>query len=91
MLSFTNNFKMKLAVIFAIIQMSIGIILKGLNSLHFRQKLDFFFEFIPQFLLLFALFGWMDILIIAKWFQPKNMEDIFLSPCPDPSLAAPLR
>lgn len=58
---------MKLAVIFAIIQMSIGIVLKGLNALHFRNRLDFFFEFIPQIVLLLALFGWMDVLIIAKW------------------------
>jgi vacuolar-type H+-ATPase subunit I/STV1 len=73
---------MKLAVIFAIIQMSIGIFLKGMNSLHFRNRLDFFFEFIPQFLLLFALFGWMDILIIAKWMEKKNIENITLDACP---------
>jgi V-type H+-transporting ATPase subunit a len=77
LLSFANNFKMKLAVIFAIIQMSIGIILKGLNSIHFRQKLDLFFEVIPAFLLLFALFGWMDILIIGKWNEPKNIEGFY--------------
>ena len=73
---------MKLAVIFAIIQMSLGIFMKGMNSLHFRNRLDFFFEFIPQFLLLFALFGWMDILIIAKWLSKKNVENITLSYCP---------
>lgn len=77
LLSFTNNYKMKLAVIFAIIQMSIGVVLKGMNSLHFKQRLDFFFEFIPQLLLLFALFGWMDILIIAKWMEKKNIEAFY--------------
>lgn len=66
-LSYTNNFKMKIAVIFGILQMTLGIILKGANSLHFKSKLDFFFEFIPQILLLLALFGWMDALIIGKW------------------------
>ena len=86
LLTFTNNFKMKLAVIFAIIQMSIGIVLKGMNSLHFRNKLDFFFEFIPQFLLLFALFGWMDILILAKWNEKKNVEDLYYGPCPSDAL-----
>ena len=78
LLSFTNNFKMKMAVIFAIIQMSLGIILKGLNSLHFRNMLDFFFEFIPAFLLLFALFGWMDILVLGKWIEPKNVEGMYM-------------
>lgn len=67
-----------MAVIFGIIQMSIGIIMKGLNSLYFRHMLDFYFEFIPAFLFLFALFGWMDILIIGKWLEPKNVEGIYL-------------
>ena len=60
-----------------------GIILKGLNSLHFRNRLEFFFEFIPQILLLLALFGWMDILIIGKWFNKKNIEDVTLDGCPN--------
>ena len=38
---------MKIAVIFAILQMSLGIILKGLNSVYFKSTLDFCFEFIP--------------------------------------------
>lgn len=54
--------------------MSIGIILKGLNAIHFRQRLDFIFEFIPQICLLLALFGWMDVLIIAKWLEPKQIN-----------------
>lgn len=77
LLSYTNNFKMKTAVIFAIIQMSIGIFLKGFNALHFRSYLDFFFEFIPQICLMLALFGWMDLLIVAKWLYPKNIEANF--------------
>lgn len=91
LLTFSNNFKMKLAVIFAIVQMSLGIVLKGMNSLHFRNRLDFFFEFIPQILLLFSLFGWMDILIIAKWTNHKNIENIRLSECPDITLTPPER
>jgi len=47
LLSYTNNFKMKTAVIFAIVQMSLGIIMKGFNSLYFKNGLDFCFEFIP--------------------------------------------
>jgi V-type H+-transporting ATPase subunit a len=71
--------------------MSIGILLKGMNSLHFKNRLDFFFEFIPQFLLLFALFGWMDILILGKWMNHKNVEDITLTGCPDPVLVPDLQ
>lgn len=54
--------------------MSLGIICKGLNSLYFRQSLDFFFEFIPQILLLLGLFGWMDALIIGKWLTPMHVD-----------------
>ena len=54
-----------------------GIIIKGLNSLYFRKMLDFFFEFIPQIILLLALFGWMDVLIIGKWTMEKNINTIY--------------
>jgi V-type H+-transporting ATPase subunit a len=54
--------------------MSLGIICKGLNSLYFRQTLDFCFEFIPQILLLLGLFGWMDALIIGKWLTPMYVD-----------------
>lgn len=60
--------------------MSLGIIMKGLNSLHFKKTLDFVFEFIPQIILLLALFGWMDILILAKWVEPKNIEGYYVAP-----------
>jgi len=65
---------MKLAVIFAILQMSLGVIMKGLNSIYFKKPIDFIFEFIPQIVLLLALFGWMDALIIGKWMTPTNVE-----------------
>lgn len=29
--------------------------------------MDFFFEFVPQLVMLLALFGFMDLLIIIKW------------------------
>ena len=77
LLAFSNNFKMKTAVIFAILQMSLGIFMKGFNSLYFKSSLDFFFEFLPQIILLLSLFGWMDILIIGKWNMPKNINTIY--------------
>jgi V-type H+-transporting ATPase subunit a len=71
--------------------MSLGIIIKGFNSVYFKSGLDFLFEFVPQIVLLMALFGWMDLLIIGKWMQPKyvdvnypkgstKFEDTYLSP-----------
>ncbi|CAD8142676.1 unnamed protein product [Paramecium pentaurelia] len=67
-LTFINSYKMKLAVIIGVIHMSFGIILKGLNAIYFKNWLDFFFEFIPQLIFFICSFGWMDFLIIYKWF-----------------------
>ncbi len=57
--------------------MSLGILIKGLNSIYNKNGLDFFFEFIPQILLLLGLFGWMDVLIIGKWLTPKNVDILY--------------
>lgn len=69
---------MKISVILGVFQMSIGIIVKGSNSLYFKRYIEFFFEFIPQLVLLLFFFGWMDALIIGKWFQPKYIEENWL-------------
>ncbi|CAK83777.1 unnamed protein product (macronuclear) [Paramecium tetraurelia] len=66
-LTFMNSFKMKLAVIIGVTHMTFGIILKGFNTLHFKSYMDFFCEFIPQFLLLLCSFGYMDFLLFLKW------------------------
>lgn len=60
---------MKISVIFGVAQMSLGIFMKAFNAIHFNRKIDFFFEFLPQIILLWCLFGWMDLLIIAKWLR----------------------
>lgn len=47
--------------------MGLGVCMKALNALYFKNRLDFVYEFVPQIILLFVLFGYMDIMIIAKW------------------------
>lgn len=64
---FYNSFKMKMAVIFGVAHMSLGIIIKGANAIHFNKKLDLFHEVVPQLMMLWALFGFMNYLIIQKW------------------------
>ena len=66
-LDFMNSFKMKLSVIVGVTQMTLGIILKAINSRYFYKDLDFYFEFIPQCTLLLVTFGYMNMLIIIKW------------------------
>jgi len=66
-LTFMNSMKMKIAVILGVFQMCIGIIIKGCNARYNKNRLDFWFEFVPQLCMMLALFGFMDYLIIAKW------------------------
>lgn len=75
LLNYSNNLKMKISVILGILQMSLGICMKGFNAIYFNSKIDFIFEFIPQILLILCLFGWMDVLIIAKWLYVVDIDN----------------
>eukprot|EP00543_Licmophora_paradoxa_P002448 CAMPEP_0202454424 /NCGR_PEP_ID=MMETSP1360-20130828/12157_1 /ASSEMBLY_ACC=CAM_ASM_000848 /TAXON_ID=515479 /ORGANISM="Licmophora paradoxa, Strain CCMP2313" /LENGTH=884 /DNA_ID=CAMNT_0049073733 /DNA_START=131 /DNA_END=2785 /DNA_ORIENTATION=+ len=66
-LLFFNSFKMKLSVVFGIIQMFAGTCLKGMNAIYFGESLDFFFEFVPMVLFASSLFVYMIVLIFMKW------------------------
>jgi V-type H+-transporting ATPase subunit a len=79
-LTFVNGVKMKMSVIFGIIHMSLGIIMKGTNNIFFRDYVTFFTEVCTGLVILLGLFGWMDALIIAKWFTPVDIQDT--SPAP---------
>jgi vacuolar-type H+-ATPase subunit I/STV1 len=74
-LAFVNVIKMKVSVIMAIFNMSIGIIMKGTNSVYFGRWLDLITEVIFGLIILLGLFGWMDILIIGKWFKNIDIDD----------------
>jgi vacuolar-type H+-ATPase subunit I/STV1 len=80
-LQFVNVIKMKVSVIMAIFHMSIGIIMKGTNSVYFGRWADLITEVIFGLIIFWGLFGWMDLLIIAKWFNNIDIEDT--SPAPD--------
>lgn len=71
-LSFLNSLKMKLAVIFGVAHMSLGIILKGSNCLYFKDYVSFFSEFIPQIVFMLIIFGYMDLMIFMKWLTDWN-------------------
>ncbi|CAI2384297.1 unnamed protein product [Moneuplotes crassus] len=62
-LTFMNSFKMKLAVILGVSQMLLGIFLRFFNAHDFCD----YVEFIAQFTVLCCWFGYMNVLIIAKW------------------------
>lgn len=69
-----NSVKMKLSVLIAVVQMGVGVLLKGLNAIHFHDKLDFFFEFIPQFVFLMTLIGYMNFMVVYKWVTPLTQN-----------------
>jgi len=66
---------MKLSVIFGIVHMSMGILIKGLNAIYFKDMPTLFTEVITGLIILLGLFGWMDVLIIGKWLTPIDIEN----------------
>jgi V-type H+-transporting ATPase subunit a len=83
-LLFFNSFKMKLSVIFGIIQMFAGTCLKGANAIYFGEKLDFFFEVIPMVAFASSLFVYMILLIFMKWSINWNSR-MLSATCLDPA------
>ncbi|KAK2196427.1 bifunctional ATPase [Babesia duncani] len=67
-----HSFKMKFAVIVGFLQMAMGVCLKALNAIYFRYPLDFYFEFLPQIVMLISFVGYMDFLIFYKWLTPVD-------------------
>lgn len=65
--AFLNSFKMKTSIIIGVIHMTVGIMLKGINSIYFGKWSKFFFVFLPELLFFLATFGYMCVLIIMKW------------------------
>jgi len=66
-LTFYNSLKMKLSIILGVSQMVLGIIMSSFNFVHFKKRLEFFFEFIPQMVFMLGIFGYMCFLIVYKW------------------------
>lgn len=64
---FYNSFKMKLSVILGISQMGFGVALSLVNQKFFKSRIDIITEFIPRVIWLAAIFGYMVLLIVAKW------------------------
>ncbi|EGG15070.1 vacuolar proton ATPase [Cavenderia fasciculata] len=74
-LDYYNSFKMKLSVIFGIIQMSVGIVFSLLNYLNQKGKIkwiNILTQFIPQVIFLWSIFGYMCFIIFLKWIHPYH-------------------
>jgi hypothetical protein len=66
---------MKISVIMGIFHMTIGIVMKGTNAAYHGHWVDLITEVIFGLVIFYGLFGWMDLMIISKWFTDLNIED----------------
>jgi V-type H+-transporting ATPase subunit a len=73
-ITFSNGIKMKMSVIMGVLHMQMGIFIKGTNSIYHGRWADLFTEVIAGTIILLGLFGWMDLLIFAKWFLPMDIQ-----------------
>jgi hypothetical protein len=54
--------------------MSFGVFCKATNTIYFKKFLEFFTEVCAGLIILWGLFGWMDALIITKFFKTYDID-----------------
>ncbi|KAH7524153.1 hypothetical protein FEM48_Zijuj06G0089000 [Ziziphus jujuba var. spinosa] len=88
-LPFLNSLKMKMSILLGVAQMNLGIIMSYFNAKFFDDKLNIWYQFLPQMIFLNSLFGYLSLLIIVKWCTGSQadlyhiMIYMFLSPTDD--------
>jgi len=71
-LLYMNSLKMKMAVCFGVVQMTVGLFLRLSNAIYERNMLDLTCEFIPMLIFMVCFFGYMDFMILFKWVTPPD-------------------
>lgn len=74
-LTLVNSIKMKMSVIFGVVHMCLGILCKGTNMIRGRKWIELLTEVVAGLVILLGLFGWMDALIIKKFFTTYDIDD----------------
>ncbi|CAK9070936.1 unnamed protein product [Durusdinium trenchii] len=69
-LLYVNSLKMKLSVLFGVLQMTVGLFLRWGNAFYEKNMTDFICECIPMMIFMLCFFGWMDVMILYKWVHP---------------------
>lgn len=73
-LSFLNSLKMKMSILMGVVHMTLGIFMSLFNHVYFRDRLSLVYEFIPQMIFLYSLFGYLCFLIVFKWVAWEYLE-----------------
>jgi len=71
-LLYMNSLKMKLSVLFGVLQMIVGVLLRWSNAAYEKSSLDFICECLPMMVFMLCFFGWMDVMILYKWTHPVD-------------------
>ncbi|CAH2295753.1 V-type proton ATPase 116 kDa subunit a [Pelobates cultripes] len=66
-LTFLNSFKMKMSIILGVSHMTFGVVLSVFNYLHFKKTFNIFLVFIPEFIFMVFIFGYLVFMIVYKW------------------------
>jgi len=75
-LSYQNSVKMKQAIVLGVVHMSLGIFCKLFNLLYYNKKPQILFIWIPEFVFMTFIFGYLVIIIFVKW--GVNWDDRYI-------------